>query len=238
MPVEASVWRGPRGWPLRPFLLLPWLLSGLHVLSGCAAWPGPPQPVARPWDEALQACQIDAQDWSTALHPIDAGLCPRAVALGEQLDCLGRQLPVQASAQARFSAAGLLEFQACLQPLATALAAGRLGRPVEVELALRQCVLQLDHAPAAPLARLPWWQDNALVSLPPARPAPLLAQAQLPPLPGLSWPSCDDLSRLILPSALPAPVASPRPSPSFPITVPPTVLPAVRPPAISSAADT
>ncbi len=237
MPVEAVVWRSPRGWLPCLSLLMPLLTA----LSGCVAWPGPPQPVARPWNEALQACQIDAEEWSTALRPLDAGLCPRAVALGQQLDCLVRQLPAQASAQARFSAAGLLEFQACLQPLASGLAGGRLGRPVEVELALRQCVLQLDHAPAVPLARLPWWQDNALVSLQPARTAPLLAQSPLPPLPGLSWPTCEELGRLIPPSVRPAAAASPSVPPDVLPTVQPTGRPPVRPPvgptAISSAAD-
>ena len=224
MPVETVVRRGPRGWPPRRLLGPALLLCWLDLLSGCAAWSGPPQPVARPWDGALQVCQIDAEDWSTALHPLEPGLCRRAVALGQQLDCLARQLPVQASAQARFSAAGLLEFQACLHPLASGLAGGRLGRPVEVELALRQCVLQLDHAPAAPLARQPWWQDNALASLPPVLPAPLLAQAQLPPLPGLSWPTCEEVSRLIPPSARPAAAS-------------PTVVPTVRPTAVTSATD-
>ena len=114
----------------------------------------------------------------------------------------------------RFTAVGLLAFQACLQPMAEGLMAGRLGRPREIDLALRQCVLQLDHAPVGPPPRLAWWQDSAAVRWPPL-PAdePALAQARLPAAPALSWPACDEVDKLALP--LPATAATPatRPNP-------------------------
>ena len=131
-------------------------LATAWLLTACMAWPGLPQPVADPWADALQACALgdDTLSLSSGALPADA-VCTRARVLGQGLHCLGRQLPALPSAQARFTSAGLLEFQHCLQPLADGLMAGRLGRPLEIDLALRQCVLQLDRAPAGPRPRPP-----------------------------------------------------------------------------------
>ena len=171
------------------------------LLTACMAWPGPPQPVANPWTEALQACALDDDTLPLAggALPADA-LCTRARALGDGLHCLGRQMPALPAAQARFTSSGLLEFQDCLQPLAAGLKAGRLGRPQEIDLALRHCVLQLERSPVGPPPRLPWWQEPPGAQFPPPPAVPALAQARLPSAATRSWPACDEVVRLVLPS--------------------------------------
>ena len=184
------------------------------LLTACMAWPGPPQPVANPWTEALQACALDDDTLSLAGGALPAeALCTRARALGDGLHCLGRQMPALPAAQARFTSSGLLEFQDCLQPLAEGLMAGRLGRPQEIDLALRQCVLQLDRSPVGPHPRLPWWQEPPVAQFPPPPAVPALAQARLPSAATRSWPACDEVGRLVLPS----PRLSSAPTPGAPV---------------------
>ena len=195
-------------------------LASAWLLTACMAWPGLPQPVADPWAEALQACALgdDMLSLSAGALPADA-ICTRALVLGQGLHCLGRQLPALPSAQARFTSAGLLEFQDCLQPLSDGLTAGRLGRPLEIDLALRQCVLQLDRAPAGPRPRPPWWQDSPVAQFPPPPVVPAVAQARLPPAASRSWPACDAVARLGMPSARSSAVP-PSPAPVTPGGVP------------------
>lgn len=206
-------------------------LATAWLLTACMAWPGLPQPVADPWADALQACALgdDTLSLSSGALPADA-VCTRARVLGQGLHCLGRQLPALPSAQARFTSVGLLEFQQCLQPLADGLMAGRLGRPLEIDLALRQCVLQLDRAPAGPRPRPPWWQDRPVAQFPPQPVVPPVAQAGLPLAVSLSWPACDDVGKLVMPSdrssAVP-PLAAPVPPSGVPASAGPQ--PARRP---------
>jgi hypothetical protein len=195
------------------------------LLAACVARPSsPPPPPGNPWADALQACDLadDALTLTLTTGQQAEALCTRARALGDGLHCLGRQMPALPAAQARFTAVGLLEFQGCLQPLAEGLMAGRLGRPREIDLALRQCVLQLDHAPVGPPPRLAWWHGSAGVRWPPL-PAdePALALARLPAAAALSWPACDDVDKLALPlpaapaaaTAAAAAAAATRPKP-------------------------
>ena len=200
----------------------------LMALSGCAPLTVVPEP-PDPWRQALQACQLPEQGLSDAaavLEVNDEGLCRRAVEFGEQLSCLSRRLPTLYEAHSRFTQSGLLEFQSCLQPMAVGLKAGRLGRPRDIDLALRACVLQLDRSPAVPRPKLAWWYASYAATLPvPAAPS-TLTTASLPPAIGLSWPSCEATAAL-------KPVTSPIPATAaMPLAAPAssTLRPALAPP--------
>ena len=136
------------------------------------------------------------------------------------------ELPTLYEAHSRFTQAGLLEFQSCLQPMAVGLKAGRLGRPRDIDLALRACVLQLDRSPALPRAKPAWWYARYAATLPvPAAPS-TLAAASLPPAFGLSWPSCEATAALKsvaapIPAAAAMPRAAPASTPLRPAQAPP-----------------
>jgi hypothetical protein len=200
----------------------------LMALSGCASLSVVPEP-PDPWRQALQACQLPEQglaDAAAVLQVNDEGLCRRAAEFGEQLSCLSRRLPTLYEAHSRFTQSGLLEFQSCLQPMAVGLKAGRLGRPRDIDLALRACVLQLDRSPALPRVKPAWWYASYAATLPvPAAPS-TLAAASLPPAIGLSWPSCEATAALKpVTSPIPATSAMPRAAPASsalrPAMVPP-----------------
>ena len=200
----------------------------LMALSGCASLTVVPEP-PDPWRQALQACQLPEQglaDAAAVLEVNDEGLCRRAAEFGEQLSCLSRRLPTLYEAHSRFTQAGLLEFQSCLQPMAVGLKAGRLGRPRDIDLAPRACVLQLDRSPAVPRPKPAWWYASYAATLPvPAAPS-TLAAASLPPAIGLSWPSCEATAAL-------KPVTSPIPATAaMPLAAPAssTLRPAMAPP--------
>lgn len=200
----------------------------LMALSGCASLTVVPEP-PDPWRQALQACQLPEQglaDAAAVLEVNDEGLCRRAVEFGEQLSCLSRRLPALYEAHSRFTQSGLLEFQSCLQPMAVGLKAGRLGRPRDIDLALRSCVLQLDRSPALPRAKPAWWYASYAATLPvPAAPS-TLAAASLPPAIGLSWPSCEATATLKpFTSTIPATAAMPSAAPASS-----TLRPAMAPP--------
>ncbi len=200
----------------------------LMALSGCASLTVVPEP-PDPWRQALQACQLPEQglaDAAAVLEVNDEGLCRRAVEFGEQLSCLSRRLPALYEAHSRFTQSGLLEFQSCLQPMAVGLKAGRLGRPRDIDLALRACVLQLDRSPALPRVKPAWWYAGYAATLPvPAAPS-TLAAASLPPAIGLSWPSCEATATLKpVTSTIPATAAMPSAAPASS-----TLRPAMAPP--------
>lgn len=178
-------------------------------ISGCAVKPTPAPP--SPWADTLQACGIRQDALAAAWPAPGPGFCQRADLLGLQLDCLARVLPTSAAALSQFSVAGLLDFQACLQPLAAGLLAGRAGRPEDMDLALRHCVQQLDLSPAGPRVPPPWWRvlghtgpaagvhhtpadtsDARPVDTPPTPPVGL----RLRPSAGLSWPACADTAAM------------------------------------------
>jgi len=198
------------------------------ALSGCASLDVVPEP-PDPWRQALQACQLPEQglaDAAAVLQVNDEGLCRRAAEFGEQLSCLSRRLPALYEAHSRFTQSGLLEFQSCLQPMAVGLKAGRLGRPRDIDLALRACVLQLDRSRALPRVKPPWWYASYAATLPvPAAPS-TMAAASLPPAIGLSWPSCEATAALkAVTSPIPATAAMPRAAPASS-----TLRPALAPP--------
>jgi len=200
----------------------------LMTLSGCASLDVVPEP-PDPWRQALQACQLPEQglaDAAAVLQVNDEGLCRRAAEFGEQLSCLSRRLPALYEAHSRFTQSGLLEFQSCLQPMAVGLKAGRLGRPRDIDLALRACVLQLDRSRALPRVKPPWWYASYAATLPvPAAPS-TMAAASLPPAIGLSWPSCEATAALkAVTSPIPATAAMPRAAPASS-----TLRPALAPP--------
>ena len=192
----------------------------LLALAGCAS------PVADPpdpWRQALQACQLPEQGLAGAaalLQTRDAGLCQRAAEFGQQLDCFGHKLTGLHAAHSRFTAAGLQEFQACLEPLAAGLRAGYLGRPRDIDLALRACVLQLDLSPALPRSKPAWWYARYAATLPvPPVPSTLVATG-LPPAAALSWPACE-ASAALKPATAPTPAPAAKPKPAA-VTVTPS----------------
>ena len=177
----------------------------LFGTAGCVV--GPPPVPPSPWADALQACGMPPDALAAPWPAPGPDFCQRADALGLQLDCLARVLPASAAALSHFSVTGLLEFQACLQPLAAGLRSGRAGRPDDMDLALRHCVQQLDVSPAGPRVPPPWWQvprpavparggqegQADAVALPPApQVPPPPAALRLRPSGGLSWAACAD----------------------------------------------
>jgi hypothetical protein len=200
----------------------------LMALSGCMSLTVVPEP-PDPWRQALQACQLPEQglaDAAAVLQVNDEGLCRRAAEFGEQLTCLSRRLPALYEAHGRFTHSGLLEFQSCLQPMAVGLREGRLGRPRDIDLALRACVLQLDRSPALPRAKPAWWYAPYAATLPAPAAPNTLAAVSLPPAIGWSWPSCEATAAL-KPVAVPSPAiadmprAAPASSPPRPALAPP-----------------
>ena len=195
----------------------------LLALAGCTT------PIAEPpdpWRQALQACELPAQGLAgaaAALQTKDAGLCQRAAEFGQQLDCFGHKLTGLYAAHSRFSAAGLQEFQACLGPLAAGLKTGYLGRPRDIDLALRACVLQLDRSPALPRAKPAGWYAS-YAATPPLPPAPSTVMATgLPPAVAPSWPACE-ASAALKPAAVQAikPKSAPVPMTPSPALAPPS----------------
>ncbi len=187
----------------------------LLALSGCAfgqVVPGVPEsaPEVDSWQLVLQACKVpDAGLVALAseLRLDDGAVCQRALDLGRRLECVALQLPALAPARNQFTDSGLLEFHACVHPLAAGLLAGRLGHAQGLALEVRQCVLQLDRAVAVPTAAQPWWRLGPGPSAPGLALASTAA-ARLPPPASPSWPPCAAVAALKAAAAAPALVAA------------------------------
>jgi hypothetical protein len=194
------------------------------ALSGCAT------PKVAPgfgvvWQEALQTCNLTQPDLTQRLAQWrldDPELCVRSLQLGQQLQCLARELPARASQHASVTPTTALAFQSCLQPVAAGLVEGGIGRSSELILVMQQCTRPLELAWSAPLQAPPWAWPQALRWPLEARVAEPLPLVDLPPIAGPTWARCDDIRQLrsgvVKPLLPPAALSRPAlPLPKLPL---------------------